>query len=505
VWKSDFSKAVILSGMLSLLLFLMGRVGTVSAEPSLCSPYQHFVDKILKCSGKAGIQIVALPSGQLVYEYQPREPLVPASLVKLITSYSALKGLGPSSHFSTAVWSVHEPQGDTLSGNIWVKSEGDIFLLGENARAIVCRLTDMGVRRIRGDIVVDNSFFEPATEQICLDGKCGSSYNPVLSATALESNTITLRVSAAAKVGRPLTVTWLPAGDYVKLVNRSATGSKTSKTRLMVKSLGVTKDGREEIQVSGSLPLGTTGTHEYCFNVKDPAFFFARSFKALLQQAGIEIQGSAVGAGKVPSGTRKIVEYESPPLADLLYGLNRYSNNFMAEMLLRNLGGSVLGPPGTVDKGVSVVHKALSEIGIPLEEVSLDSGSGLSRECRVSTQAFCRILTSAYQDRSISSELLSSLAVNGQEGTLRKRMLGSGIEVRGKTGTLRDVVSFAGYVSEPGKGTFVVAILLNDVKNRWEAREALDSFLQELPSIAGYAGHDMRGAVLPSGPQSTSK
>ena len=422
-----------------------------------------------------------LPSGRVVLEHGSKEGLIPASLAKILTSYAALKQLGPYHHFSTSLWAVDSLKGDTVHGNIWIKSEGDVFLVREKAWTLACKLKESGVRRIQGGIYVDSSFFEPRSEQICLDGKCGQSYNPVLSATSMDFNTITFQISPGPKVGSPVKVEWLPAGDYVQLNNTATTSAKPSRTHLKLQSLGMSADGREKFQISGRLPIGSAKSCEYRFNVDEPAAFTARSFKALFHQAGIDVLGASAGAGTVPPGARKLATYESPPLADLLYGLNRYSNNFMAEILLRSLGATTAGPPGTMDKGVSAVRRSLSALGIPEQQVILNSGSGLSRECKVSAEAFCRVLKAAYQDFSIGPELMASLAMNANEGTLKKRMHKPGVTVRGKTGTLSNVVGFAGYVSGPDNKVYAATVLLNEVRNLWDARDALDSFLEQLP------------------------
>jgi len=218
-------------------------------------------------------------------------------------------------------------------------------------------------------------------------------------------------------------------------------------------------------------------------NVEDPGAFVARSFRAVLQGSGIEILGSAARGGTIPPGAVRLTSSESRPLGQMIYGLNRYSNNFMAEMLLRSLGGAILGPPGTAAKGIAVIGRTLGEIGIPEHEVRLTSGSGLSRQCLASPQAFCRVLLKAYEDPSIGREFFDSLAVNGQEGTLRHRLLRTGVTIRGKTGTLNDVVSFSGYVADPKGGLCAVTILLNQVTNLLEAREALDAFLESVADM----------------------
>lgn len=479
------SRTIPIFSFLALAALFFIHCELLAASPSSDSKaaFQSHLNKMQKAAGQVGLEVISLSTGKAVLEYNEKEGLTPASLTKILTSYAALKELGPYYHFTTSLWGLGPLKGDTLQGNIWIKSEGDIFLVGEKVWTLARMLKESGIGHIQGGIYVDNSYFDPATERICLDGKCEKSYNPVLSATAFDFNTVTFHILAGQKAGSPLQVSWSPEGSYVELSNVATTGSKTAKARLDMQPLGTSADGREKFQLSGKLPAGSAKSYEYRFNADDPAAFVARSFKAALKEAGIDVRGTALGSQRAPQGAGKLATYESPPLADLLYGLNRYSNNFMAEMLVRSLGAAVAGAPATIEKGTSAVLKTLRESGIPEGQIFLDSGSGLSRRCKVTPEAFCRVLADAYRDFSIGPEFLASFAMNAKEGTLKKRMHEPGTIVRGKTGTLSDVVGFAGYVSGPDKRVYAVAVLLNEVKNVLDARDAVDSFLEELPAM----------------------
>jgi len=467
----------------AILVALLGILACAGGAWSQdgASFFRESVERMQKTSGEVGIQVVSLPSGQVMWEHHSGVPLVPASLVKILTSYAALKHFQPTYRFKTFVYAAAAPRNGVVDGDVWIKSEGDIFFVTESVAALADKLKQAGIRVIRGGIYTDNSYFRPETEQICLDERCDQSYNPVISATALDYNTLTFKVSPGARAGLPVRVEWSPPGDYVHLNNQAATGPRKSKNQPNLRSVGVTGDGRQRFHLAGKIPLNSRYAKEFRFHVREPASFFSRSVKKLIEAEGIEVAGSRSGKGTVPPNAVTLAVYESPPLSELLEGLNRYSNNFMAEMLLRSLGGYTGGSPGTADKGVVAVTGTLRGLDVPEREVTLHSGSGLSRSCRVSPRVFCRVLASAFADPVISPAFLSSLAENGSQGTLRKRICTPDVQVRGKTGTLNDVVSFAGYVSGCGQGPVAVAVLLNQVQNRWEAREALDSFLERLP------------------------
>ncbi len=438
-----------------------------------------------RAAGQVGFEVVELPSGRVLLEHRAHDPLVPASVLKILTSYTALKWLGPEHHFRTAIWTTGRLQGGVLSGPIYLKSEGDPFFVQDKLLWLVRRLKESGIQRITGSVYVDNSYFSPQTERVCLDEDCNEAYNPTLSGTALEFNSFFVRATAGRQAGTPAQVSWVPAGRYLQVENLSTTVAKGSKSPIQVRHGGRGVDGRERVQVTGAVSLKDRSSHEHRFSVFEPPVFVASVLHAALEEAGIGIDRSPGGAAVVPPGARKLVEYESNPLSEICCGLNRYSNNFMAEMLLRCVGGYVLGAPGTELKGLSVVQKALLELGVPAQEVSLKTGSGLSRECRVSPNAFSRVLVAACADPGLRMPFSASLAVAGQEGTLRNRMKGSSLTVRGKTGTLRDVVGFSGYVETQAGATYGVTVLMNEVKSLADAKSAIDGFLEEVAAGRG--------------------
>ncbi len=471
-------------GHVTCFLLLLAALLCRSAAPVAAAEISHpklqpAIDQIRKAAGSAAFQLIALPSGQVVCQERSSEAFVPASLVKLLTSYAALKKLSPAFRFTTQVFATSDPVDGIVQGDIWIRGSGDPFFVDEKVQLLVQALKDRGIRQIRGGIIADNSFFLPAAERICLDTDCIGLYNPVISAAAVDFNQLTVKVSAPAKPGKAAAVDSAPAGSYVRLTGQATFGKKGGNA-LRVRSLGAAGNGQEQFQVTGQISARGARSREYRFQAADPAGLFAHAIRTALERSGIKVEGSTVREGTTPQEAKVIAAYESPPLSELVSVLNKYSNNFMAEMVLRSLGGYIAGPPGTSAKGIAVVEAALREAGIPGETGVLDCGSGLSRLCRVSPQTFCRLLFAAWNDPSIQNDFISSLAANAEEGTLRRRMHKPGLIVRGKTGTLNDVIGFAGYVSGPSGRTYAAAIMLNDVRDRFKARQAIDTFLEEV-------------------------
>jgi len=473
----------ILLAILSFSVLFLPAGASVSADQEqLQGPLlQPAMDRMRKFAGSAGIQIVALPSGQVIAESRAAEPFVPASLVKMLTGYTALKKLGPTFRFSTALYAMNEPSGGVVQSDIWIKSNGDPYFVADNANQLARALRDRGVRQIRGGVYADNSFFQPGSEQVCLDSDCIGVYNPVISATAVDFNLLTVRLTFPPKAGKPVTIDSVPAGDYARIAGRpaAASGKKKGGGLLRVRSAGATGSGQEEFLVSGSAGKGSR-VREFRFHPADPAGFSAHAMRTALERSGIKVEGQTAKEGTMPAGAKAIAVCESPPLLEIVSQMNKYSNNFMAEMLLRSIGGHLAGAPGTPAKGIAIVREALQEAGIQEQLGMLDCGSGLSRFCRITPDTFSRLLTAAWKDPALRDDFFSSLAVNAEEGTLRRRMRKPGLTVHGKTGTLNDVIGFAGYVTGPSGKTFAVSIMLNDVRDRAGARQAIDALLEEV-------------------------
>jgi D-alanyl-D-alanine carboxypeptidase/D-alanyl-D-alanine-endopeptidase (penicillin-binding protein 4) len=163
-------------------------------------------------------------------------------------------------------------------------------------------------------------------------------------------------------------------------------------------------------------------------------------------------------------------------LAVVVQDLNKRSNNFAAEQLLRTLGAEIGGHPGNWDKGLKAVARYLGGVGIKADSYQMKNGSGLYDSNRFSAAQIATILRAAAHDFRISAEFLASLAIAGTDGTIAHRMGATLAEryVRAKTGTLANVSCLSGFAGSPGRLPLVFSILVNDIGNPNDARRAQD-------------------------------
>jgi serine-type D-Ala-D-Ala carboxypeptidase/endopeptidase (penicillin-binding protein 4) len=210
---------------------------------------------------------------------------------------------------------------------------------------------------------------------------------------------------------------------------------------------------------------------------RQPALAAAAAFRAALVAAGVQVAGGA-GVGRAHAEADELARLASPPLAHLVRTVNRQSDNFTAEQLLKHLGAVASGR-GTTPAGAAVVTRTLRETGIPLAGVRIVDGSGLSLENRLTADALVGILVAAWENPFLRGPVLSSLAIAGQNGTLRRRLVGTPAAGRvfAKTGTTREACTLAGFVG----GRYVFAVLQNGapVSTHW-ARVAQDRFVTTL-------------------------
>lgn len=188
-----------------------------------------------------------------------------------------------------------------------------------------------------------------------------------------------------------------------------------------------------------------------------PAAQAARQFAKILRGGGIRVEGKS-GAGTAPANATQLASFDSPAMRDIARLTNVPSDNFMAEMLVKDLGAQ-FGAGGTTAAGVAVVRQTLGDFGLHPQIVD---GSGLSRVDRTTPRQVVRLLALMHHQE-IAGSFESSLAVAGRSGTIKKRMRGSAAQDRcmAKTGTLIGVSSLAGLCTAAGGHTIAFAMLMN--------------------------------------------
>lgn len=415
-------------------------------------------------SSKVGFQVVDLGTGEEVFAHGADTALNPASTMKVVTSATALKRLGPSYRFTTDIYTDGTVDASgTLKGNLYIEGHGDPSMVVEKLWKLVGDLKLEGIERIEGSVVFDDDFHVGPAALPGWDKKediaRGPSYFATLSALSLNFNTAALVVGPGAEVGKEARVRLeTPVAQGVKVVNEVKTVPASSRRSVQM-DRDVLGDGTTVFTLRGSVPLGDE--HEkYYRTVADPTAQFMGAVQELMKQHGIAVTGS-FRRGDTPDGADRLMQLRSSSLATILMDMNKLSNNFIAEQVLRTLGAELEGE-GSAEKGLVVVQAYLDELGIGSDDLHLVNGSGLSRQATLQPSALTAVLVDMARDPQVGQEFASSLAIAGYDGTLWSRLRDEPGRLRGKTGTIDGVHCLAGYVEDGQGGRYAFAFMVND-------------------------------------------
>lgn len=376
----------------------------------------------------------------------------PASTMKLVTSWTALNRLKPGYRWTTRLVSAAPLENGVLKGDlVWVGA-GDPRFSTANLQELLRGLRQRGVQRIDGRLLLDKSAFSSIGTAENFGGDEGKSFTvePDTHLTGLK--VAWLRFFNDANGARVVLDPPL-AGVSVQAKLSSAGGSASCPD---VRQWVQIRQQAGQIEVSGKLPAACDGSQAYV-NVLEHNDFAAQSFAALWAElGGSGPQGVAVAPA--PAGARTLAQFQSEPLTVALADINKYSNNTMARTVYLTLGREE-GGSDTPAAAQRAVRRLLAEQHISDEALVLENGCGLSRRERVSARLLGQVLLNAARGP-YGGELLASLPLASEDGTLKRRFASIGPRLRMKTGTLKDVKALAGYwQAADGRRLAIVAII----------------------------------------------
>jgi D-alanyl-D-alanine carboxypeptidase/D-alanyl-D-alanine-endopeptidase (penicillin-binding protein 4) len=440
-----------------------------AAERNAVYPLQQLIDRLftkrIAARASTAVKVVSAATGEVLYERNASTLLTPASTLKLFTSAAALATLGRGYSFRTLVSTDDTSSGIAIvDGNVFLEGFGDPYLISDDLKNLAAYLSKRGLREVKGNVVGDESFFDHASACINEKGKDYSSIRlPHLSSLTVDMNLLTMTLSPARKKGAKVAVGFPGGGSFFKVVNRTSCVNARVRYRPSVKA--VWTDGGCTITINGRMAIGSR-SRVYNIPVRCPAWYAAALFRKYLQDEGVVVDGDA-RVGTAPRGNRQLAENNDPIVA-VLTAMDKESDNFAAEMVLRALGAENDYPPGTATKGIKAINDFLDDIGVPPTSHRIYDGSGRSHQNAVSADAFVELLRYMYSRRDLFYAFYSTLPSAGVDGTLRNRMSGTDAagNLRAKTGTLNGVTSLAGYVKSADDELLIFSITSQDFSSR---------------------------------------
>jgi len=450
--------------------------------------------------------------------YQAHQPMNPASTIKLLTTYAGLELLGADYTWKTEAYVDGTLEQDVLHGNLILKGYGNPKLTIEQLWLWMYELRSRGLREIRGDLVLDRSAFALSPhDPAAFDNDPTRPYNIGPDALLLNFGAIRLR--------------FMPDGDSIKIYTLPKLAGYTLDNRLTlippedlmenvpakkIDCSALEKIITAELQgnvllLQGDYPLACGERDLHLSPLTHPDYFYA-TFLALWKEMGGSIAGG-VTENVVPSTATLFSTHRSPPLAEIIRDINKYSNNVMAHQVFLSLGNNhaaevintpksnnpeannpeatnpsatgdtantppLTAPPASMARSKLALRNWLARKQLNFSELHLENGAGLSRIARISPNSLALLLNSA-QRSPMSAEFISSLPILGVDGTLRKRLANTTSASHGhlKTGSLEGVQAIAGYVQAYSGRQWIVVFLINH-PNASYGQPAQDALLE---------------------------
>ncbi len=411
---------------------------------------------------------------QVIFKKNHDKKMIPASISKLVTAATSISQFPPGTKFKTSLWSTASVENGVLKGDLILRGGGDPGFVSETMWYLVNVFVRSGVKTIEGDLIVDDSLFDklrfdPSRQKERVD----RAYDAPTGAMSFNWNSVNVFVRPGAKAGEPARVFADPENGYIQLKSKVETTGNGGKTSVEVDRDEATKGPGDVVVVSGKIALDSKEVVVYK-NITQPDLWAGYNLRAFLQQRGIEIKG-AIKNGTTPGQAKLMAEAESKPIQDALSDMNKFSNNYIAEMLTKNLAAAQ-NPPGTIEKGMKILNQYMEKIGVPSNQYELYNPSGLTRDNKASAYAFWRVLNDMKTQFRYQPEFLNSLPIAGIDGTLKNRMKGSAAErwVRAKTGFLTGVVSLAGYAGRSDGTVIPFVFIYNGSADESQVRALFD-------------------------------
>lgn len=421
-------------------------------------------------NGYWGVVIQSLETGEYFYKRNADKLFRPASNLKLFTTAAGLLLLGDDYKFSTLVYANGSIDGSTLKGNLVIQGGGDPTISGRFYNGNIYKvyndwadsLIKMGIDEIDGNIIGDDNLFD----DVGLGDGWAWDYESYWfsapsGALSFNDNCVDITVTVNPKT-KKANVSVSPDTKYVAVIKDIYVVPKDSVT-----SIDVYREmGTNVINVFGTIREDSDSVKTYA-TINNPTQYSVVVLKDVLEKRGIKIKGYGVDIDDLDSpvdysNMRLLFSYYSPELRDIIKVINKNSQNFFAEQLLKVIGLEKEGH-GTAENGIKAIQNILPEMGINPESIIIVDGSGLSQLDLVTPRSIVALLNYMYKSKYFIP-FFNSLPIAGVDGTLGTRMKGTSAEnrIRAKTGLLAYVRTLSGYAFTGDNEPVAFTILANN-------------------------------------------
>ena len=478
----------IIFSVITLFLFISSwkAYSSSAIEKFLSAPYMS--------GASVSIMVKDIDGGSVIYSYDAEREVIPASVMKIVTTAAALEILGENFRYETAVMYSGKITDSVLDGDLYIRGSGDPTLgsvsVGASRSKIhewIKAIKNTGIREIKGAVIADESIFD--TEGMSmkwLREDLGSYYGQGSYGLNIYDNCYSLFLRTGEPGSRPVIEKSEP--DIPSLFFRNyLTATATEKDSSYITGFPYSN----ERYLYGTIPANRP-TYRLRGDIPDPALFLAQHVTQLLENENIAVTEPPTcyrilsQEGKWERPERKLLTTTySPPLKDIARIINHVSSNLYADAVLKTLGlkhGSdeVLSSSG---KGIKVIGEFLEDKGLNTSSLWMFDGSGLAPTDKMTAGFLCELLSYMATKSKASEAFIKSLPRAGMEGSVASFLTGSKLQgiSRFKSGSMSRVRSYAGYVTQ-GDKRYAVAVIVNNFScNQNQIKSDIERLLLSLP------------------------
>lgn len=413
-------------------------------------------------------------TGKIVDGYNFDKIVRPASNLKLLTSAAILDELGADYTYSTKMYGVGYQAGDTWEGDIIIRGSGDPSISGEFYRddrfhvfdKFFTALYSKGIREINGNLIGNDSFFDQHPYPKGWSWEDLSFYYGVeINALSFNNNAVDLTVYADGEVGDKPRIEWFPFDtDYVDFVNEQViTPPGTEYDEFYRRKLGT-----NTILLRSKLPKNYV--EKESLSVNDASMFFLDTFKKYLEDGDISVNGRTIVDSQSQEWDDEkyevLADHRSVPLKRLLKEINKESDNFYSEMLLKTTAAEHYETAGSTELGVSLVRDFASSKKMDTTRLEMTDGSGMASPTLMSIEDLSQLLVEMRKHPDFE-HYKNSLSISGVDGSLKNRFderMRS--KVYGKTGFVSGVRALSGYLEASSGQPLAFSVVTNNYTNK---------------------------------------
>jgi D-alanyl-D-alanine carboxypeptidase/D-alanyl-D-alanine-endopeptidase (penicillin-binding protein 4) len=401
-----------------------------------------------------GIQIRSFPEGNIIYAKDDQRLFIPASVHKTLITLAALIKLGPDYKFQTAL--------SQKGPNIYLRFSGDPVFKLMDLVGLFKELKQMGVSKIRGDLIVDDSFFTlpPFPNGYSLDIMRFIFGAPVVTAN-INKNVVCFDLVPAETVTSPAHVNYRKDQAPYKIEGSVQTGLCTPTTGIERHHLDLEED---HIRVGGCIDFKGNPL-KLCLPVKQHNLksYLIRNIRHALKEAGVSLKGSIKMRSFNGVGST-ISTHASPPLKDLVTEGMKMSDNTIMQALFLTIVSHQSPPILKWDTAGLMIRDILATyFKMDLSTIVIEEGTGGSKLNLLSPHVLSELFWKGLHDEKFGHIFADSLSIAGVDGSLEPRLkdLPPGIKFKGKTGGLSNISTLTGVIEKDLQPRLLFTIMMN--------------------------------------------